>query len=61
MCGSHAQLSLVAVLLTQGNYIFVLTQEILQAHEKAMAKQPIRIDPSAIHWTPIDWTKRGKW
>ena len=47
--------------LYQGQYIYILTPELLEMHERALAKRPVRIDPSAIHWTPVDWSKRGKW
>jgi hypothetical protein len=32
-----------------------------QAHDKSMAKRTIRIDPSFLRFTPVDWAKRGSW
>eukprot|EP00042_Codosiga_hollandica_P045850 m.472472 g.472472 ORF g.472472 m.472472 type:complete len:391 (-) comp57112_c0_seq4:3522-4694(-) len=45
----------------KGQYCLCLTPEMLEAHDKAMAKRKIRIDPSLIQFTPIDWVQRGTW
>lgn len=39
----------------------VLTEEMLKAHDKAMTKKKISIDPSCLQFTPVDWAKRGAW
>ena len=45
----------------KGQYVLVLTKEVLDSHTKAMSKRKVRIDPKALHWQPKDWSKRGKW
>jgi len=45
----------------KGQYIIVLSRELLTSHYKSMAKRKIRIDPKSLHWQPKDWSKRGKW
>ncbi|XP_052270037.1 histone acetyltransferase KAT5-like isoform X2 [Dreissena polymorpha] len=45
----------------KGQYIIVLSRELLKSHYKAMSKRKIRIDPKCLHWQPKDWSKRGKW
>ncbi|CAL1278060.1 unnamed protein product [Larinioides sclopetarius] len=45
----------------KGQYIITLTKEVLEAYQRAVAKRTIRIDSQALHWTPKDWSKRGKW
>jgi len=45
----------------KGQNSLCITPEIIEAHKKSMAKRKIRIDPSCLRWTPIDWTKRGNW
>lgn len=45
----------------KGQYIITLTSEVIHAYHRAAAKRKIRIDPKALHWTPKDWSKRGKW
>ncbi|XP_064484834.1 histone acetyltransferase KAT5-like [Ornithodoros turicata] len=44
----------------KGQYIITLTREVVEAYERAARKRPIRIDPKCLHWTPKDWSKRGK-
>lgn len=53
----------LAVLLTllQGQYILTLSEDIVEGHERAMQKRHLRIDPKCLHFTPKDWSKRGKW
>ncbi|XP_033105515.1 histone acetyltransferase KAT5-like [Anneissia japonica] len=45
----------------KGQYILTLSKETLDTQQKAMSKRTIRIDPKCLHWTPKDWSKRGKW
>ena len=45
----------------KGQYVISLSNEILEHHERSMAKRKIRIDPKCIQWTPKDWSRRGKW
>ncbi|XP_052768625.1 histone acetyltransferase KAT5-like isoform X2 [Mya arenaria] len=45
----------------KGQYIIVLSRELLKSHYKSMSKRKIRIDPKCLHWQPKDWSKRGKW
>ncbi|XP_071476667.1 histone acetyltransferase KAT5-like [Diadema antillarum] len=45
----------------KGQYVITLAKDVVDAHQKAMSKRKIRIDPKCLHWTPKDWSKRGKW
>lgn len=45
----------------RGQYVLTLNEDLKSRHEKEKAKRKIRIDPSALHWTPKDWSKRAKW
>jgi histone acetyltransferase HTATIP len=45
----------------KGANCICLTPDIIAKHEKSMKKRHIRIDPSCIRFTPIDWAKRGTW
>ncbi|XP_054152979.1 histone acetyltransferase KAT5-like [Oppia nitens] len=45
----------------KGQYIITLTKDVLSVYERAAAKRKLRIDPKCLHWTPKDWSKRGKW
>lgn len=45
----------------QGQYILTLSEDIVDGHERAMQKRHLRIDPKCLHFTPKDWSKRGKW
>lgn len=45
----------------KGQYIITITKEVLTAYERASQKRKIRIDANCLHWTPKDWSKRGKW
>ena len=45
----------------QGQYILTLSEDIVEGHERAMHKRHLRIDPKCLHFTPKDWSKRGKW
>ncbi|XP_043925110.1 histone acetyltransferase KAT5 isoform X2 [Protopterus annectens] len=45
----------------KGQYILTLSEDIVEGHEKAMLKRVLRIDPKCLHFTPKDWSKRGKW
>lgn len=44
----------------KGQYIITLTQEVIEAYDRAAAKRKIRIDSKCLHWTPKDWSKRGR-
>ncbi|NP_001002365.1 histone acetyltransferase KAT5a [Danio rerio] len=45
----------------KGQYILTLSEDIVEGHECAMQKRHLRIDPKCLHFTPKDWSKRGKW
>lgn len=45
----------------QGQYILTLSEDIVEGHERAMLKRVLRIDAKCLHFTPKDWSKRGKW
>ncbi|XP_072887541.1 histone acetyltransferase KAT5 isoform X3 [Hemitrygon akajei] len=45
----------------KGQYILTLSEDIVEGHEKAMMKRHLRIDSKCLHFTPKDWSKRGKW
>ncbi|XP_069750237.1 histone acetyltransferase KAT5 isoform X6 [Narcine bancroftii] len=45
----------------KGQYILTLSEDIVEGHEKAMLKRHLRIDSKCLHFTPKDWSKRGKW
>lgn len=45
----------------QGQYILTLSEDIVDGHERAMLKRLLRIDSKCLHFTPKDWSKRGKW
>ncbi|XP_051959029.1 histone acetyltransferase KAT5a isoform X4 [Xyrauchen texanus] len=45
----------------KGQYILTLSEDIVEGHERAMQKRLLRIDPKCLHFTPKDWSKRGKW
>ncbi|XP_058238498.1 histone acetyltransferase KAT5b isoform X2 [Hemibagrus wyckioides] len=45
----------------KGQYILTLSEDIVEGHERAMHKRHLRIDPKCLHFTPKDWSKRGKW
>ncbi|XP_034096452.1 histone acetyltransferase KAT5 isoform X3 [Gymnodraco acuticeps] len=45
----------------KGQYILTLSEDIVDGHERAMQKRHLRIDSKCLHFTPKDWSKRGKW
>ncbi|XP_077448799.1 histone acetyltransferase KAT5 isoform X1 [Stigmatopora argus] len=45
----------------KGQYILTLSEDIVDGHERAMQKRHTRIDAKCLHFTPKDWSKRGKW
>ncbi|XP_029470170.1 histone acetyltransferase KAT5 isoform X2 [Rhinatrema bivittatum] len=45
----------------KGQYILTLSEDIVEGHERAMLKRILRIDSKCMHFTPKDWSKRGKW
>lgn len=45
----------------KGQYIITINHDALQMYNNAIKKRKLRIEPSFIHWTPKDWSKRGKW
>lgn len=45
----------------KGQYVITLTRDVVSAFERASLKRRNRIDPKALHWTPKEWSKRGKW
>ncbi|XP_010572434.1 PREDICTED: histone acetyltransferase KAT5-like, partial [Haliaeetus leucocephalus] len=49
-----------ASVFPQGQYILTLSEDIVEGHERAMLKRVLRIDAKCLHFTPKDWSKRGK-
>lgn len=45
----------------KGEYIITLSKEALGLYERISRKRRLRIDSACLHWTPKDWSKRGKW
>ncbi|CAH2324981.1 histone acetyltransferase KAT5 isoform X1 [Pelobates cultripes] len=45
----------------KGQYILTLSEDIVEGHDRAMLKRVLRIDSKCLHFTPKDWSKRGKW
>lgn len=45
----------------KGQYIITINKDAIQMYERAAAKRNLHIDASYLHWTPKDWSKRGKW
>lgn len=45
----------------KGQYIITLTKEVLTAYDRQSVKRRIRIDSECLHWSPREWSKRGKW
>ena len=45
----------------KGQYIIVLNKDLIKKAKKGMERRTMRIDPKHLHWTPKDWSKRGKW
>lgn len=45
----------------KGQYIITINDDALQMYNIAAKKRKVRIDPSYIHWSCKDWSKRGKW
>ncbi|PIO29896.1 hypothetical protein AB205_0001170 [Aquarana catesbeiana] len=62
-CLSHLVIFLndESICLLQGQYILTLSEDIVEGHERAMLKRVLRIDSKCLHFTPKDWSKRGKW
>lgn len=57
LCADH----MLGLSLAQGQYILTLSEDIVDGHERAMLKRLLRIDSKCLHFTPKDWSKRGKW
>ena len=60
-CRVQARLGLPELSHPQGQYILTLSEDIVDGHERAMLKRLLRIDSKCLHFTPKDWSKRGKW
>ncbi|KAF0310876.1 Histone acetyltransferase Tip60 [Amphibalanus amphitrite] len=45
----------------KGQYIITLNKELIKTHLRSMSKRSRTIDAKGLHWTPRDWSKRGKW
>lgn len=45
----------------KGQYIITLSKDVVSAYDRAITKRRVRIDPKSLHWTPKEWSKRGKW
>lgn len=45
----------------KGQYIITLTQDVIKGWERVQMKRKLKIDSKCLHWTPKDWSKRGKW
>lgn len=44
----------------KGQYIITLGRDVLDTYERAASKRKVRIDAKCLHWTPKDWSKRGR-
>ncbi|VDN01166.1 unnamed protein product [Thelazia callipaeda] len=42
----------------KGQYVIVLSNELLEAYRKRQQKRQVRIDPSKLHFQPKDWSRR---
>uniref|UniRef100_H2YRS8 Histone acetyltransferase KAT5 n=1 Tax=Ciona savignyi TaxID=51511 RepID=H2YRS8_CIOSA len=42
----------------KGQYIIVLSDDVIEGHKRSMSKRKMRIDIRCLHWTPKDWSKR---
>ncbi|TKR64158.1 hypothetical protein L596_024740 [Steinernema carpocapsae] len=42
----------------KGQYVIVLSKELIDSHNKRLKKPMLRIDPKLIQWTPKDWSKK---
>lgn len=42
----------------KGQYVIVLSNELLDAYKRRQQKGQIRIDPSKLHFQPKDWSRR---
>ncbi|XP_065184499.1 histone acetyltransferase KAT5-like [Sycon ciliatum] len=45
----------------KGQYVLSLNKDVIDTHTRSMSKRRVRIDSKCLHWTPKDWSKRGKW
>lgn len=45
----------------KGQYVLILNEESIKNCLKNKEKWKLHIDPKCLHWTPKDWSKRGKW
>lgn len=45
----------------KGQYIITLNKELIKSHLRSVEKRLRSIDSKCLHWTPRDWSKRGKW
>ena len=45
----------------KGANCICLTPDVIEKHHKSMLRRKIRIDNTALRFTPIDWAKRGNW
>ncbi|KAK4023676.1 hypothetical protein OUZ56_009075 [Daphnia magna] len=45
----------------KGQYVLILNEEAMKNCIKNKEKWKLHIDPKCLHWTPKDWSKRGKW
>ncbi|KAK0419427.1 hypothetical protein QR680_014138 [Steinernema hermaphroditum] len=42
----------------KGQYVLVLSEELVKSHQQRLKKPILRIDPQAIKWTPKDWSRK---
>ena len=45
----------------KGQYVLSLSKDVMESHARSMSKRKRYIDAKFLHWTPKDWSKRGKW
>lgn len=45
----------------KGQHVIYLSRDLIQAHQKAMSRRTLRVDPKLLNWKARDWTKRGRW
>eukprot|EP00698_Gefionella_okellyi_P013439 TRINITY_DN3680_c0_g1_i1.p1 TRINITY_DN3680_c0_g1~~TRINITY_DN3680_c0_g1_i1.p1 ORF type:complete len:404 (+),score=63.46 TRINITY_DN3680_c0_g1_i1:34-1212(+) len=44
----------------KGQHVLALTPKLLEDHNKALAKQTVKIDPKCLRWTPLVMSKKSK-
>ncbi|KAF5401819.1 Histone acetyltransferase [Paragonimus heterotremus] len=45
----------------KGQHVIYLSRELIDNHQRSMARRMLRVDPKLLHWKVKDWSKRGRW